>query len=251
MRAYNFTSTFQKVRPAYFISPTSTDRFRQILGFQSVFKSSFSVPSFRAMSSSTSISSNDPDINRTISYWFDGPNPMQKWFMGGPAVDSEIREQFLPLVERARANELNSWAQEPRGSLALIVLLDQFPRNLYRGSPLSYSSDSMALDVAAKGIAKGHHKQVTKLQMQAFYLPLMHDENLISQIAATSFYESLVANCDSEPELQERVKMSLQYCERHRDCILKFGRFPSRNEVLGRTSTPEEIAYLKEHPSGF
>ncbi|PVH74883.1 DUF924-domain-containing protein [Cadophora sp. DSE1049] len=203
------------------------------------------------MSSSASISSIDPDINRTISYWFDCPNPMQKWFMGGAAVDKEIREQFLPLVERARAHELTSWTQEPRGSLALIVLLDQFPRNLYRGSPLSYSSDSMALDVAAKVIARGHHKQVTNLQMQAFYLPLMHHENIVSQIAATSFYESLIARCESEPELQERLQMSLHYAERHRDCILKFGRFPSRNEIMGRTSTPEEIAYLKEHPSGF
>ncbi|KAK0105017.1 hypothetical protein ONS95_004614 [Cadophora gregata] len=233
MRAYNFTSTVQK-----------------ILGFQSAFKSSFNFPTFHPMSSSASTSS-DPDINRTISYWFDGPNPMQKWFQGGASIDQEIREQFLPLVERARAHELTSWTQEPRGSLALIVLLDQFPRNLYRGSPLSYSSDSMALDVAAKGIAKGHHKEVTNLQMQPFYLPLMHHENLVSQIAATSFYESLITRCESDPELQEWIKMSLGYAERHRDCILKFGRFPSRNEILGRISTPEEIAYLKEYPSGF
>ncbi|KAH7372095.1 hypothetical protein BKA64DRAFT_262740 [Cadophora sp. MPI-SDFR-AT-0126] len=234
MKAFNFTSAVQK-----------------IVAFQSTIKSSFSLPPFRSMSTTAPITSIDPDINRMISYWFDGPNPMQKWFNGGAAVDNEIREQFLPLVERARANELSSWTQEPRGSLALIVLLDQFPRNLYRGSPLSYSSDSMALDVASKGIARGHHKQVTNFQMQAFYLPFMHHENLISQIAAISFYESLVSRCETEPELQELILKSLHYSERHRDCILKFGRFPSRNEILGRTSTPEEIAYLKEHPSGF
>ncbi|KAH9209266.1 hypothetical protein DL95DRAFT_449461 [Leptodontidium sp. 2 PMI_412] len=235
MRAYNFSSAVHK-----------------ILGFQSAFKSTFNLPTFRAMSSSSApISTIDPDINRTISYWFDGPEPMKKWFQGGAAVDEEIREQFLPLVERARDNQLTSWTEEPRGSLALIVLLDQFPRNLYRGSPLSYSSDSLALDVAAKGIARGHHKNVTNLQMQAFYLPFMHDESLISQIAAISFYESLVAKCDPESELQGLIQKSLHFSERHRDCILKFGRFPSRNKALGRTSTPEEVDYLKEHPAGF
>jgi uncharacterized protein (DUF924 family) len=176
---------------------------------------------------------------------------MKKWFMGGPQVDAEIKEQFGGLVEKARAEQLNSWTAEPKGSLALIIILDQFPRNIYRGSPLSFSSDSQALKVATVAIAKGFDRQVPHMQQAFFYMPLMHDENLLSQIAVTAMFELLLARSDPDSEMVKFSNNSVNFATSHRDCILNFGRFPSRNGILGRTSTPEEIAYLKEHPSGF
>jgi uncharacterized protein (DUF924 family) len=220
----------------------------QILGFQAAFKSSFQQPYFRALSSIPSI---DPDINRTISYWFEGEDLRSKWFMGGAKIDAEIKTQFGDLVEKARASQLSTWAQQPQGALALIVLLDQFPRNIFRGSPLSYSSDSMAVEVATEAIAKGFDREVTHLQQPFFYLPLMHSENLLSQVAALALYENLCYRCEPDSMPKEYAESSTKYSSLHRDVIMRFGRFPSRNEALGRISTPEEIQYLKEHPSGF
>jgi uncharacterized protein (DUF924 family) len=207
----------------------------------------FTFTSFRAMSSMAPL---DPEINRTISYWFDGPDPSKKWFGGGPKIDAEIKEQFGELVEKARAEELNSWTAEPKGTLALILLLDQFPRNIFRGSPLSFSSDAQALKVATVAIARGFDRQLPYPQQSFLYMPLMHDESLLSQIALLALYESALARCGHDPELAEDWKKAIKFAHSHREPILNFGRFPSRNEILGRKSTPEEIAYLKEKP-GF
>ena len=176
---------------------------------------------------------------------------MKKWFFGGPQIDAEIKEQFGGLVEKARAELLNSWTEEPKGTLDLILLLDQFPRNIFRGSPLSFSSDAQALKITTEAIAKGFDRQVPHTQQSFFYMPLMHDETLLSQIAVIAMFESLLAGCDPESEMAKHSKNSVSFAYSHRDCILHFGRFPSRNKILGRESTPEEIAYLKEHPSGF
>ena len=193
----------------------------------------------------------DPEINRTLSYWFEGEDVHKKWFGGGPAVDDEIRDQFGALVEKARASQLSSWAEEPKGTMALLVLLDQIPRNIFRGAYLSHSSDKMALDIATLGIAKGFDRELTRIQQVFFYLPLMHDEQLISQIAALAMYEALLARCPADATEKEFIQRAMYFSGRHRDCIMRFGRFPARNECLGRTSTPDEIQYLIEHPSGF
>lgn len=157
--------------------------------------------------------------------------------MGGSKVDNEIKAQFGDLVEKARASQLSTWAEQPQGALALIVLLDQFPRNIFRGSDLSYSSDSMALEVATEAIAKGFDREVTHLQQPFFYLPLMHSENLLSQVAALSLYENLCHRCEPDSMSKEYAMSSTKYSGLHRDVIMRFGRFPSRNEVLGRVST--------------
>ena len=250
MRGYNISSAIHRVCPVQRRVWISTDAIRQILGFQAAFKSSILNPfTFRTMSS---ISSIDPDINRTLSYWFDGPEPMKKWFRGGPHVDAEIKSQFGSLVQRARAEELDeSWNTEPKGALALILLLDQFPRNIYRGSPVSFSSDAHAVKVTTQAIARGFDRQVPHMQQVFFYMPLMHDESLLSQIAGIAMFESLSARCDPESEVAKHAELSVPFARSHRDCILHFGRFPARNEVLGRKSTPGEIAYLKENPSGL
>jgi uncharacterized protein (DUF924 family) len=201
--------------------------------------------------SSISTPTIDPEINRTLSYWFDVEEPAQKWFLGGPTVDAEIRDQFTPLIEKARAEQLMSWSEEPKGSLALLLLLDQFPRNIFRGSALSYSSDPMALDIATKSIAKGFHKEAMLMQEAFFILPLMHSESLVSQIASCALYESLLSRRKPGPKEESFVKLGIRAAKSHRNIIMKFGRFPGRNNALGRESTPEEIQFLKDNPSGL
>ncbi len=200
----------------------------------------------------SSITPIDPDVNRIIDYWFDVTDePHKKWFMGGPKVDKEIKTQFSGLISKARASELTSWTSQPKSTLALIILLDQFPRNIFRGSPLSYSSDSMAVEVAATAIAKGFDRQVEEIQQSFFYVPLMHDENLLSQVAGVALYESFAARCPEGSLSKKFAEQSIDPAKAHLNCILKFGRFPGRNEVLGRKNTREEIEFLKEHPHGF
>ncbi|KAF4633362.1 hypothetical protein G7Y89_g4757 [Cudoniella acicularis] len=232
-----------------------TSAFSKILSFQAAFTPTFQYQSpafqFRAMSS---LSSSKSDIDRVITYWFgngEDAAPMEKWFHGGPEVDAEIQDQFAELVDQARASKLSSWTEEPKGTLALVILLDQFSRNLFRGSPLSYSAGPLALDISTTAIAKGFERQLTYQQQSFFYLPLVHDENLISQIAATALCEALEHRIENGTEAHNFARISKVMAERHRDAILRFGRFPGRNEALGRVSTPEEIEFLKKHPAGF
>jgi len=192
----------------------------------------------------------DPDIHRTISFWFDRPHT--HWFRPPEKFDDEIRANFGPLITRAHTHELDAWADEPQGSLALLLLLDQFPRNVFRGSPDSYSSDAKACSVAVRSIARGFdHQQATRIQQLFFYMPLMHDEQLVSQIACVALFEQLAAACESGSDEHMFVSSSIKFAKDHRDIILKFGRFPSRNKLLGRCNTPEEIEFLKDHPLGF
>jgi uncharacterized protein (DUF924 family) len=250
MKGYNISSALQKVGCFRSLKISRPLTRQQILGFQAAFRPS--LPYFGSFSAMSSISSNNQDVDRIITYWFGGSEPQKKWFSGGPAVDAEIKDQFSDLIDKARASQLNSWTEKPQSTLALLILLDQFSRNVFRGSPLSFSSDSMAVNITIEALAKGFDQQVPEIYQQSFfYLPLMHDERLISQVAAVAVYDSLVARSDPESEAGKLWNQSKTWGERHRDVILKFGRFPSRNEALGRESTPEEIEYLKEHPSGF
>ncbi|CAG8948735.1 hypothetical protein HYFRA_00001856 [Hymenoscyphus fraxineus] len=230
MRPFNLTSSLSKV-----------------LGLQAIFKSAFN-PSHRAMST---IPTPQPEIDRVIKYWFEADDVPQKWFRGGPKVDSEIKDQFSALVSQARAAELTPWTADPKGTLALIILLDQFTRNIFRGSPESYSKDKLGLGIAADAIAKGFDRQVPVMQQVFFYLPLMHDENLVSQIAGMALCEGLVERCVGEEMMKDFAEKSIKSAQSHMDCIRRFGRFPSRNEVLGRESTVGEIEYLEKEHSGW
>lgn len=203
---------------------------------------------------SSAPTASDPEINRLISFWFaGGQEAYKKWFMGGASFDEDIRTGFEPLVKRARASELEAWRTSPKGNLALLILLDQMPRNLYRGSALSYSSDEQARDIAVSAIAKGVDRELGIMERTFFYLPLMHHENMISQIAALAFYENLLSKCgtDGEKELEGYIGMGVGFAQRHISCISRFGRFPARNKALGRESTEEEIKYLEENAAGF
>jgi uncharacterized protein (DUF924 family) len=207
------------------------------------------------------------EVARVVDYWFTPSTPeasiTEKWFLppDPKAVDDEIRTNFGSLIQQARNHELDAWSSTPRGALALVILLDQFPRNIYRGSHLSFSSDGQAVDVSISSIAKqfDQSSELTELQTIFLYMPLMHAESMIHQIAGIALFENLAARCLANPrhsdtekkEIAGFVTRSLAFSKSHRDVIMQFGRFPSRNKALGRESTPEEIAFLEENPGGF
>ena len=135
--------------------------------------------------------------------------------------------------------------------MALLILLDQFSRNVFRGTPESFSSDGLALNITTEAIAKGFDREVDQEQQPFFYLPFMHSETLLGQVTAVAHYELLETRCDLGSDVGKHIQMCTTFAEKHQHCILKFGRFPSRNKILGRESTPEEIAYLEKNPGGF
>ncbi|KAI1627466.1 hypothetical protein EDD37DRAFT_622361 [Exophiala viscosa] len=234
-----------------------TEAFARVLQVQSAFQS-FTSPfwSSNATSMSTSTAptlspSAAQDINRTLSFWFEGPT--SNWFapQNPDEFDASIRDKFGQLITQARTDELDVWADDPRGALAQVILLDQFPRNIYRGSPDAHASDTKACELATRSIAREFDRQVGELEALFFYLPLMHDETLVSQIACVGLSEALLSRCQPDCEAAKFVTNSIKFAKGHRDAILEFGRFPSRNKILGRESTPEEVKFLEEHPSGF
>jgi uncharacterized protein (DUF924 family) len=164
-------------------------------------------------------------------FWKDaGP---EKWFNSDPAFDEQVRARFLETYEAGMRGELEHWERSAYGAFSLVILFDQFPRNMFRGTPKAFASDEKAKQIADRAIAEGRDKAVDPEVHTFFYLPYMHSEALADQ-------ERCVALM-AESGKQENIK----YAEIHRDAIARFGRFPHRNEILGRKSTPEEIAYLE------
>ncbi|MGB3200843.1 MAG: DUF924 family protein [Nodosilinea sp.] len=169
----------------------------------------------------------------------------QVWFKKDAAFDDVIRRRFLEDVERAMAGELDAWRSQPRSCLALVLLLDQFPRNLFRGDARSFEGDRDALTTAYYALDRGYDQQVLPVERMFFYLPLEHSENLADQERSVELVRSLHA---ADPK---KFESTLDYALRHRDVIQRFGRFPHRNEVLGRETTPEEAAFLQQPGSRF
>ncbi|KAF2653888.1 DUF924-domain-containing protein [Lophiostoma macrostomum CBS 122681] len=184
------------------------------------------------------------DVKRVMTFWFNRP-PLE-WIIAPAGLDDQMKSEFGHLVEKARQNELDDWALEPEGSLALVVILDQFSRNLFRGSPEAFSTDTKASSTTAKAIAKDFDKQVTVIQASAFYLSLMQQESLLSLVAARSLFEGLKHRCVSDEE-HKWVDLCITACKRHMDQLEQFGRYPSRNALLGRENAAAEEEYLKEH----
>ena len=163
------------------------------------------------------------------------------WFRGG--ADSAIAERFPFLLERATRGELDHWAHRPRPRLALIIVLDQFSRSLYRGTERAFAQDQQALALALQGLENGHYAALeTPWEKTFFFLPLGHSEELMHLERAVTLAEELVAQ--APPELRKVLEHSASQARGHRDVIARFGRHPHRNAVLGRQSTPEELAYL-------
>jgi uncharacterized protein (DUF924 family) len=165
-----------------------------------------------------------------VLFWTDAGEA--KWFTSDPAFDEAVRARFLETYEAGMRGELSGWERSTYGALALVLLLDQFPRNMFRGTPKAFASDETARQIADRAIAAGRDKAVDPALHTFFYMPFMHSEALADQ-------ERCVALMAGGGK-QENIK----YAEIHRDAIARFGRFPHRNEILGRKSTPEEIAYL-------
>lgn len=190
--------------------------------------------------------------NELISYWFDR-NP-KDWFFPPDGLDDEIRTKYGDLITQARAGTLDSWAKEPKGVLSLILLLDQFPRNIFRGSGESFSSDNKALEVVTRAVAQQFDKEIgktSKIQQSFFYLPFMHAENLLAQVAGVALYEATVHSCEEGSAEKKQFADGISFARKHLDCVAQLGRFPKRNEAIGRPSTEEEIQFLKDHPTGF
>ena len=147
------------------------------------------------------------------------------------------------MLAEARRGELDSWAETPRGRLALIVVLDQFSRNIYRGSSLSYAQDEKALELAVEGIDAGMDRELTPMERIFFWMPIGHSEDLALQERSVRNQEEGAAN--APPHLRAMAEFGTSQATAARDVIARFGRHPHRNEILGRTSTPEELKYLR------
>ena len=171
------------------------------------------------------------------------------WFGKKDSQDLEARERFGVFVDQALAGELTEWTQRPEGWLALVLLLDQLPRMIFRDSPKAFSGDLRAQKLVAQGIAADFDRQLKPIQRVFIYLVFEHCENLAVQNEAVSRFMDLVAE---QPEAERAVFAdNLDYAERHRKVIARFGRFPHRNAVLGRESTAEELVFLSEPGSRF
>lgn len=184
-------------------------------------------------------------IDKVIDFWF-GPagstereTGRKQWWVKDEAFDASVRETLGDLHARAAAGELNDWTANAEGAAALVILLDQVPRNIYRGSPKSFATDAAALAVTKDVLARGLDQSLPELMRMFLYLPLEHSEDIEDQERCITLMDTLTD------------KGYLDFAIRHRDIIARFGRFPHRNEVLGRTSTPEEIDFLKEPGSSF
>jgi uncharacterized protein (DUF924 family) len=189
--------------------------------------------------------SRDNVIERVLTFWFGSPDseefgrPRKAWFEKNAAFDAEIAEKFGDDHHRAARGELDHLAESAEGCVALMILLDQFPRNMFRGSPHAFATDSKALTMARLAIERGFDSQVLPIYRKFLYLPFEHSENRADQEYCVALFQT---GGDAED-----VKWAMQ----HRDIIARFGRFPHRNAVLGRESTPEELAFLQEPGSSF
>lgn len=183
-----------------------------------------------------------------LDFWFDRAagrdlQPRKAWWEKNPAFDEEIRRRFGEAVESALAGGFENWRGHAEGALALVILLDQFPRNMFRGQPKAYAGDERARAIAHAAIGRGFDIAVPPVMRQFFYMPLQHSEAIEEQDLSVLLFTAL------EKELPGNEL--LDYAERHRAIITQFDRFPHRNAVLGRESTPAEIEFLKQPGSSF
>ncbi|MGH7851772.1 MAG: DUF924 family protein [Thermodesulfobacteriota bacterium] len=196
---------------------------------------------------------------RILDFWFGKPEkggvpPLElsrMWWAKDQKTDDYIRNNFESGLVNAKEGELREWEKTPRGMLALIILLDQFSRNIYRDTPGAFSQDARALVIAAKGIEKGFDKGLPPVMRVFFYMPFMHSEDLEMQERSIALFGALEKDFPSPPELAEMLSNNRDYAERHYAIIERFGRYPHRNRILGRESSPEEIEFLKQPGSSF
>ena len=171
------------------------------------------------------------------------------WWQKQPTVDAEIRKRFAPLVERAATGELDNWLGELRGRMALILLTDQFPRNIWREQAAAFAFDVLALRWSKEALALGLDTIARPIERVFLYLPLEHSENLADQRQAVRLFDALAASVGTE--LRPAFDGFLDYAHRHLEIIERFGRFPHRNAALGRETTAAETDFLRQPGSRF
>lgn len=189
-----------------------------------------------------------PDADSILEFWFGRDEPVsadhqRRWFASDASFDQLCVERFAGDYAAAAAGELDRWKREPRSALALVILLDQFPRNMFRNTERAFATDTAAMGVARGSIAEGLDRQLPPLRRAFFYMPFEHSEQLADQDESVRLCHDLARD---HPECAG----FLHYAESHREVIRRFGRFPLRNGALNRASTPDEIVYLREY-SGY
>jgi|SRR5690606_35146492 len=196
----------------------------------------------------------DERIEQLRSFWFE-PAPRTKddverrfdrWFNADEATDAEIAKRFGALARSAARDELDHWKDDPQGRLALILLLDQVPRNLHRGTADAFAQDPKALALTIEGIESGMDKLLPVLERAFFYMPLQHAERRDAQELSVRMFRALRDDPSAPDEHREALDSMLEYAELHRDIVERFGRFPHRNVALGRADTEEERRYLSD-----
>jgi uncharacterized protein (DUF924 family) len=198
-----------------------------------------------------------PDPDHILQFWFaDAAQSPAKaearmtfWFDGAPETDAQIRDRFGTAVEAAARGELTAWTGAPRPALTLVVLVDQFPRNLWRGTARAFSHDPRALAVAEQALAAGFFQELAPIERPFLALPFQHSESLEAQRESVRLCAEIVAS--APPEWRATLETFHDYAQRHLEVIARFGRFPHRNAMLGRASTAEERAYLESGGETF
>jgi uncharacterized protein (DUF924 family) len=185
----------------------------------------------------------DPRAASILAFWFGNGDRDKRWFEKSPAFDEEVRRRFLALHAEAAAGNLALWKNDAGDCLALIVLLDQVPRNMFRGTSRAFATDALALETAHHAVARGFDRAMRPSERMFVYLPYEHAESPEEQRRACD----LTAPLAEFPETDDVYR----YAVAHRDIIQRFGRFPHRNAILGRASTPEEIEFLTGPGSSF
>ncbi|NEO97385.1 MAG: DUF924 domain-containing protein [Symploca sp. SIO2E9] len=188
-------------------------------------------------------------VDEILNFWFGKPEDIdygkqrQFWFTKNLEFDQQVRLHFLETYQQSVGGELEQWKATPHGCLALILLLDQFPRNMFRNQPQAFASDSIALCVAKYAVAQNFDKELLPIQRWFIYLPFEHSENLKDQYRCVELFLTLKDDPNSAS--------TIDYAYRHLEVIERFGRFPHRNQILGRENTPEEVEFLKQPGSSF
>lgn len=192
-----------------------------------------------------------------LSFWFGtldeegaaAPEISKRWFEKDRAFDRALRERFEPDVHAALQGQRDDWASSPRSALALILLLDQLTRNIYRDTPKAFAGDERALGVSHDAVERGDDRALSTLERIFLYMPYQHSEELDVQERGVELFER--AAREAPASVRQMAEVSADFARQHRDIIARFGRFPHRNRILGRTSTEEEIEFLKQPGSSF
>jgi len=186
-----------------------------------------------------------PFAEEILTFWFtSGPREDREvWFRKDDAFDAEIRERFGEAIAPGLAGAFGDWCTTPRGSLARVILLDQFTRNAFRGTPQAFAGDARALATAKHALEREFDRELDPYERWFMYMPFVHSEDLETQDQAVTLFVALAT--------ETGLDSPLPWTQRHRDVIARFGRFPHRNEILGRPSTPEELAFLAQPGSRF